>query len=252
MLSKLLKWMRIDDKLPWEALEDRSRTAASKRGYENMKQFIHDEIDDFLEGYTRCLVQGQEKYIEVWTEKDALFRVFENVVWPYCIRAVVCRGYQSVTFIADFYKRATQALMRGQKPVVLYFGDLDPSGVQMLEATIETLVSELGLWGVEFKRVALNPEHIKDFNLPHDPTAAKKSDSRYKGYVKKYGKVAVELDALHPALLEEIIIKAIEDDLDMGLFEKEKEQEEEDQYQIEVLREQLMDAMKHNEEEMFD
>ena len=252
MLSKLIKWMRIDERLPWNCLEDRSRTLTNKRGYESLADFIYSETSNFLYGYTRCLIQGQDKYVEVWTEKDALLRIFKEVVYPYCIRAVVCRGYSSVTFIADFYKRAEKAIMQGKTPVVLYFGDLDPSGVQMLEATKETLETELDLYGVEFKRIALNPEHIKKYNLPADPTAAKVTDPRYKKYVEQYGRVAVELDALHPAMLKEMIRQSIEAEIDMNLFEEQQEQENEDDERLEEIRDKVYEAINGALPGMFD
>jgi hypothetical protein len=252
MLSKVVKWMRIDDRLPWRALEDRSRRVSSKKGFESAEQFIEQEVGYFLNGYSRCLVQNQHKYIEVWCEKDALMSVFEKTVYPYCIRAVVCRGYQSVTFIADFYKRAEQAIMKGQTPVVLYFGDLDPSGVQMLEATIETLEEELDLYGVEFKRVALNPEHIDLYQLPSDPEAAKVTDPRYKKYADKYGAVAVELDAVHPETLQAMIKMAIESELDMDLFESQKDQEVVDEEVIDELRSEVIDFIETKASNLFD
>jgi hypothetical protein len=252
MLSKLVKWMRIDDRLPWRALEDRSRRVSDKRGFESLKDFVEQEVDYFLDGYTRCLVQGQEKYIEVWVEKDALMRLFVDTIYPYCLRAVVCKGYQSVTFIADFYKRAEQAIMKGQTPVVLYFGDLDPSGVQMLEATIETLQVELDLWSVDFKRVALNPDHIRRYNLPNDPDAAKVADPRYKAYVKRYGTIAVELDALHPATLQKMIREAIEAEVDMDQFRRQQIQEKADERKIENLRDDVVEVIEDRIAKWFD
>jgi hypothetical protein len=251
MLSKLVKWMRIDDRLPWNALEDRSRRMSGKKGFESIKEFIEHEVDGFLDGYTRCLVQGQDKYIEVWLEKDALMRLFMKTVYPYCIRTVVCKGYQSVTFIADFYKRAEQAIMKGQEPVVLYFGDLDPSGVQMLEATKETLEKEMDLYGVKFKRIALNPEHISLYNLPSDPDAAKTTDPRYKQYAAKYGTVAVELDALHPAALEAMIKEAIEAEVDMAKFESQMEQEKEDQLIMDSIRDDVVKVVEEKIDDWF-
>jgi len=252
MLSKLVKFMRIDDRLPWRVLEDRSRRISDKRGFESVEDFVFQETDIFLGGYTRCLVQGQDKHLEVWVEKDALMSVFEKTVYPYCIRAVVCRGYQSVTFIADFYKRAEQAIMKGQQPVVLYFGDLDPSGVQMLEATIETLEQELDLYGVEFNRVALNPDQIHQYQLPSNPDAAKVKDPRYRRYVAKYGTVAVELDALHPAQLKMMIKEAIETQLDMDRFEDQKEQEKDDEEFLEGLRSEVMGFLEEKVNGAFD
>ena len=251
LLSLLVKWMRIDERLPWDVLEDRTRTITDKRGWENMSEFIESETEWLFNGYARCLVQGQNKYIEVWTEKDALLRIFHNVVEPYCMRAVTCRGYQSVTFIADFYTRAEQAIMRGQTPVILYFGDLDPSGVQMLEATIETLESELGLEGVIFKRIALLPEHIQKYNVPHDPTAIKKTDTRYKKYKDVYGDTAVELDAHHPGIIREICENAIRAEIDIEMFESEKEEEEIDLDVLREFRERALQAVDNIKADMF-
>jgi len=251
MLSKLMKWMRIDDRLPWDALEDRTRTVTAKRGYSSLESFVYGELNGFMYGYSRCLVQGQDKYIEVWTEKDALLRIFHEVVYPYCIRAVVCRGYSSVTFIADYYNRAIKAIGKGQLPVVLYFGDLDPSGVQMLEATIETLEDELDLYGVEFRRIGLNPVHISLYDLPSDPNAAKTSDPRYKKYVEEYGTVAVELDAVHPAQLQKMIRSAVEAELDMDLFEDQQDQEDTDHERLDSLRNTIMDVV-HEQIEIAD
>ena len=120
----------------------------------------------------------------------------------------------------------------------------------MLEATIETLEEELELYGVEFKRVGLNPEHIEEYNLPYDPTAAKKTDSRYKNYVKKYGRVAVELDALHPSDLEELIRNAIENEVDMRQFTSQQEHEETERERLWQIRQKVMSFIRENV--MFD
>lgn len=235
-LSTLLKWMRIDDRLPWDCIEDRTRTVTDKRGYENPMEFIEENLNYLFQGYARCRVQSQERYVEVWIEKDGLLRIVKDVVRPYCLRAVVCRGYQSVSFIADYYNRAEQAKMRGQTPVILYFGDLDPSGVQMFEATQETLENELGLTGVQYRRCALLPEHIAKHNLPLNPDAIKKADTRYRTYQVKYGDVAVELDALHPQILEQLIETAIRQELNMENFNNEVTQEKHEQAQMRAFR----------------
>ena len=221
-LSQLIKFMRLDDLLPWEVLEDRGRRVTDKRGWGDHAEFMEQEIDGFLEGYERCYVQDQEHYVEIWCEKDALSQVFEKVAEPYCIRAVTCRGYQSITFLDSFRRRAEAAIEREQTPVILYFGDLDPSGVQMFEATKQTLEDEMNLWGVEYLRVALNPDQVREFDLPVDPQAVKLTDKRYKTFVARFGLVAVELDALHPQVLQEMAVEAIESQFDMDLFREQQ------------------------------
>jgi hypothetical protein len=243
-LSNLIKHMRLDEWLPWEVLEDRVRRVSAKRGWEDHNEFMEAHVDDFLEGYERCYVQDQERYVELWIEKDALSQVFEKVAYPYCIRAVTCRGYQSITFLDGFRRRARAAQSRGQVPVILYFGDMDPSGYQMLEAIKQTLEDEMDLLGVEYHRVALTPDQIMDYELPHDPQAVKITDKRYRKYVQRFGDLAVELDALHPKVLRELAVEAIESHFDMDLFRDQMEVEQLEQERLASLKEKIISDLK--------
>jgi len=244
MLSVLIKNMRLRGHLSWDDITDRTRRVTDKKGWTDKKGFLDAWASQVLSGYSRCLVQEQEKYIELWVEKDALSTVFERVAWPYCIRAVVCKGYQSVSFIRGYYDRALKAMEKGQMPVILYFGDFDPSGVQMFKATQETLESDMGLFDVEYKRIALNYEDIIEHELPNNPDAVKKTDTRYKAFVEEYGAYAVELDALHPATLKQIAVEAVEAELDMELFEQQKELEAFDIADVEAIRADVSEYIK--------
>lgn len=239
-LSQLVKQMRLSGQLPWEIMEDRGRRVSDKRGWEDHQEFIEQEVDSFLEGYSRCFVQGQERYVEIWCEKDALSKIFERVAWPFCIRAVTCRGYQSVTFLDNYRRRALAAQERGQVPVILYFGDLDPSGVQMFEATKQTLEDEMKLSGVEFQRIALTPAQVKKYALPVDPQAVKLTDRRYKSYVWRFGMVAVELDALHPKILTKMAVEAVESQFDMILFEEQQEMEKTEREHLAEIKDKII------------
>ena len=242
MLSKLVKNMRLAGLMSWNDITDRTRRLTDINGYMNKKDFIDIEVNNFLKYYSRNLTQGQNKMIELWVEKDALATIFEDVALEYSIRAVVCRGYQSTSFIKNYYDRAVSALADGKQPVILYFGDFDPSGIQMFEATKESLESEMGLYGVEYKRIALNINDIKNYKLPNEPEAVKKTDTRYNKFVEKYGLYAVELDALHPSTLKKIAVDAVEMEFDMEIFEREKEKQALDFIDIEVIRK---DVLKH-------
>ena len=50
-------------------------------------------------------------------------------------------------------------------------------------------------------------EQVREYRLP--PMVPKESDPRYRRFVERYGEVAVELDALHPAVLRDIIRRSI-------------------------------------------
>jgi len=218
MLSKLLKYARIDKYISWDVIEDRVRSVHSGAGWSNENEFVGQELDDFLESYRRHLVQDQDKFIEVWIEKDALSRLFFRLTSQYCISTVVCRGFSSVTFLNDFKERISYDRNNGKEPIMLYFGDFDPSGNEMLRSMQETLNSEMGLEGIKFKRIALTEEDIKKYKLPINPNALKRTDTRAQKHLERYGDVAVELDALSPGILEQKIRDAIELELDMDLF----------------------------------
>lgn len=91
-------------------------------------------------------------------------------------------------------------------PVVLYLGDHDPSGEDMVR-DIRARLIEFGVRGVAVHKVALTMEQIKRHKPPPNP--AKMTDSRASAYVAKYGKQSWEVDALPPRELNKLIESAI-------------------------------------------
>lgn len=220
MLSKLLKHARIDGFISWEDVEDRVRAYHDLTGWSNSTTFIERSVELFLQGYQRDLIQSQEKYLEIWIEKDALSSLFTRVARAYTVPVVVCRGFSSVSFLNEYRSRLRRNSNR--QPVLLYFGDFDPSGVEMLTAMETTLKDELGVASVVFKRIGLLREDIYTYRLPHSPDALKKSDSRAKKHIAEYGEIAVELDALPPNVLLGKIKEAIEAELFIDAFRLEQ------------------------------
>lgn len=81
---------------------------------------------------------------------------------------------------------------------------------------------------IDSVRCALMPEQVEDYDLPTDPAALKKTDSRAKKYRKMFGDLAVELDALSPPILQGVVEASILASLDEGVFEEQKRLQEED------------------------
>jgi len=220
MLSTFLKNARIDGEIDWEDIEDRTRVFHNLSGFYDKESFIQQELDNFLIDYYRNLTQTQEQYIEVWIEKDALSSLFSKICYNYTVPVVVCKGFSSVSFLNNFKKR----LDKQNKPsLMLYFGDFDPSGMEMMQSMEITLKNELNVSALKLKRVALTENDIFEFKLPHSPDALKRTDTRANKYLKLYGELAVELDALPPVILIKKIKDAIENELDIEKFNKEVE-----------------------------
>jgi hypothetical protein len=210
-LSKLLKWSRLDNRISWNDIEDRVRVYNDLSGWYDKSHFLRSNINWWFDQYSRDLWQSQGKYIEVWIEKDALSSIFSKVCEGYGVSVVVCRGFSSVSFLHDFKNRLVNH--EGKEIVMLYFGDFDPSGNEMLESMKITLKDELGINDIQFKRIALLKDDIFTYKLPNNPDALKKTDTRAKKHLEAYGSIAFELDALRPDVLEKKIENAIKDEI---------------------------------------
>ena len=237
-LSRMLAKARLDGRVPWDAIEDRARATLASGGWDDQDSFVREELDRFLAGYRRDLLRSQPVALELWVEKDALSRICHRVAFEYCVAVIVARGFSSVSYVHECRKRV---LANGERPTrILYFGDLDPSGWAMLPSMLETLQVEMQLGEhVEGIRCALTAEQVDEYDLPHSPDALKPKDTRAEKYVEQFGLMAVELDALPPATLEQLVREAIEDNLDVFRLEKEWEREKQERAALSTLRAQV-------------
>lgn len=213
-LSNILKKGRMAGIVDWAAIEDRVRVPKLPYWVKGVK----DAIKDTIEQYRLNRMEGQERKIEIWVEKDALSNVLYRVSSKYHIRLMVNRGYSSVSAMYDAYKRLTDG------DIILYFGDHDPSGMDMIRDIRERLL-EFGL-NIDIVPVALTMEQIKEFAPPPNP--AKISDPRSGWYIKEYGHTSWELDALPPKELIRLAESNVENIIDLGLYNQMLRKEKED------------------------
>lgn len=243
-LGTLLKWLRIDEYVPWRAIVDEQRLLTDKAGYSSPDAFVEEEMDYLLNGYRRCMAKRQEYYIEVWLEKQTLLHIVKPVTDKYCRRLMCCKGYNSITFQNDFFNRANDAIGMGQKPVVLYFGDWDPSGENMIYAAAQTLIDEMGLFGVDFYRCGINPEHFHLLQENPDPVPIKNKDSRARRFVESHGATAYELDAFEPDDLKKLVEDSILAFTDMDAVKQDQEDEQHDREILEQVKQETISFMK--------
>lgn len=218
-LSNILKKGRMAGIVDWSAIEDRVRVPKLPYWVRDVQHAIQDTIEQ----YRVDRMQGQQRNIEIWVEKDALSNVLFRVTSKYHIRLMVNRGYSSISAMYDAHRR----LRSGD--VILYFGDHDPSGKDMVR-DIRERMEEFGR-EVDVRPVALTMEQIRRFNPPPNP--AKITDPRAKWYIREYGRTSWELDALPPRELIRLAEEAVEELIDLDLYNRCLDQEQRD---IEELR----------------
>src|SRR5438309_680188 len=63
-LSRVLTDARMDKLVPWESMEDRSRSMLPSDGWSDEQSFVGTSLSDFLRGYRRDLLQSQPIALE--------------------------------------------------------------------------------------------------------------------------------------------------------------------------------------------
>jgi len=245
-LSRMLTKARLQGMIPWESIEDRVRSMSIWRQFADVDEFVDKSKNDFLSGYSRDCLRTQTAAFEIWVEKDALVDLCNRVASRYGIPVVVARGYSSVSYVHDCAVRIKTEWANNNRPTrIIYLGDFDPSGLNMLPTMVHTMTREIGIDNDSIKPIhcALNYEQVQEYDLPRDPEAIKKKDTRSKEFIEQYGQVAVELDALEPQVFMDILNRCIRDNLDLTEYDRQVEQQGSDTEQIEALRERAITAI---------
>ncbi len=226
--NQLSKWLvrdRLDGIIPWEWIEDRLRVPRNVSMWEDLSDFV----DAVRRSYNRDVWQDQPGYLECWLEKDALSGIFVEALRPYGVTLNVGRGFDGWSSL----KNAADRYGDGEGVTVLYFGDFDPSGEDMVRSLRERLADpDLPNGGCEPEiiKCALTFEDIERYQLPPDFT--KGTDSRRGAFVARYGDVAVELDALPGEVLRSRLVREVEARMDLEALERTREVERQDKERL--------------------
>lgn len=217
---------RLAGLIDWEALQDRAREADVPHTFRDPEHLM----DTALRAYQLDRWKGQKNYVEIWTEKDAQANNLEPLARKYQVPLQVNRGYSSSTAVYECAQRFITACgyaalsltanemvarerehgvdttleyeqewldenaTRDREPHILYVGDLDPSGEDMVRDVTDRMKT-FGVHGLTTKKCALTIAQVRQYRLPPNP--AKLSDSRAAAFISKYGsRDSWEMDAM--------------------------------------------------------
>lgn len=283
-LGKIVDDLKYSGMLDWDSMEDRGRKPWLP--YYNVD--VVDALNDAKKQFRLNRQFDQNTIVEVWTEKDAISGILKRVTSKYHVNLVVNKGYSSSTAMYQSYRRFLKYILDGKKVVVLYFGDHDPSGLDMVRdikerimffltrgdelkiydgkmkewwdngrytvydvdrynekyegvanlakqedknlevkfdiGSREMYILEEGLFMVE--QIGLTMDQIKEFNPP--PNFAKMTDPRASDYVKVFGEISWEVDAIKPQNMMNIVEVAIRNVIDIDQYDKVMDKEKKD------------------------
>ena len=136
---------------------------------------------------------GCEEVPFVICEKEGLSGVIEPICNQYAVPFVAVRGAASITILRDMW----ELLQTGELPWrLLTFYDFDKAGVDIENAALNRLMEFGGAAEWTHQRIAVTPDQIEQLDLPMRPE-------------KQGAGEAVELDAIPPDTLAEIVEEAI-------------------------------------------
>ena len=201
---RLMTEMRLSGELPFNWVVDESRRVRITQTYDS----VQDAIEQTARFYRRSALEQSDDYLEIWCEKDALAGVLWDVTSDYDVPLMVSRGMPSLTFLHGSAQAIRRAAEQDKQTYIYQFGDHDPTGVlipKTIERRLDEMCEQLDCPPPIVERVALTEEQIKRHRLPTRPTK-RKGNPHAVGFVGN----SVELDALPPRVLRDMVRKVIE------------------------------------------
>lgn len=200
----LLK-LRRSGRVPYSWIADNTRWRRKARRYPDLQT----ALTFTAKHYRRTLLNAQDAYIELWCEKDAIAGVLIEETDAYDVSLMVARGFASETFLES----AAREIERDGRPAFLYLlTDLDSSGLR-IAADIEKRIRRMAPDAdITVQRLGVTREQVIEWNLPTRPT---------KGNAKDFDGDSVDLDAIPPTRLRQLVRDAIEQHIDPEQLERE-------------------------------
>jgi hypothetical protein len=208
-VNRLLTEMRLAREIPFGWIADNTRWMRKPDTHSGLAAIQ----EHAAQTYRRAVWDNQECYVEIWLEKDALAGVLMDVTDPWDVPLMVTRGYSSLSYL---YEAAEAIAAEGKPAFLYYFGDYDPSGLDITRAVEARLREFAPEADITFERVAVTEEQIDAMRLPTRPT--KRTDSRSKGFDRE----SVEVDAIPPKTLKAIAEHCITRHVDQRAYEQMK------------------------------
>jgi hypothetical protein len=160
-----------------------------------------DALQDRAERYREDITEDQDHLVVLGGEKNTLLAQFQDWYSDLGLPILLTRGHASQSFLDD-----ARAFVEddGRDAVLIYAGDLDPSG----EDILRDLLERCDVWA-KVEHVAVRLEQVDELGLAVN--AGKETDTRARSFAAKYGSLfQVEVEAIEPAILHSLYDDALD------------------------------------------
>jgi hypothetical protein len=243
--SELMTRLLLVGEIPWDAVIDTTRPLECFQPFDNVRDFIRSESDNFLCGYWRNLQQSQPAFVILIVEKNTVLSMVSGVARKYQIPVLSGRGFASISAwhdVFEMYRRSGK-----DRLVMVMVTDHDPEGLMIGHVAGRTFRDDFGLDADDLTivRAAVTREQIVKYRLP-EQNFAKETSSNHQWYLTQNdGDSSVyELEAMSPTDmlrdLEEVICSVV----DIDLYNREVAEEEREAVYLEAARGKVIHSLK--------
>ncbi|MBA2691484.1 MAG: hypothetical protein H0U65_03190 [Rubrobacter sp.] len=225
--------MRREGLIPWGWITDGSRVVYGHHRYNSLSSYAGQVAGNYRKDYWF----DAPKRVEMWLEKEALRGVISPVVvGEFGLNLHVTKGQPSITYL---YEAAEEIIDDGRPAHIYVLTDFDPGGLRIFDRIHRELDEFLGfgIASLEVERIAVTPEQIAEHGLPTRP--GKQTDPQAAKFEREHGEGCVELDAMPPDLLRELVGSCLESHMDASQLHALKLAEEEEREGLRQIEELL-------------
>ena len=214
LCSQAVKW-REEGYVEPEMIIDRHRVMVKRPTYRD----FDEAFETLCDYYARDSMLNQNKYVEVWIEKDTMINKFEEDCYFSDVPLIVSKGFTSYTFKYEAVERFKEHQQKSI--VVLYFGDLDAEGEYIPHLIKQFINEKLPGISFELKKILLTGEDKKSlgsFAIEYNPGSMQLKKAYVQDFICKYGKIKIEVEALSFALIKERFLTALWNEIDIEII----------------------------------
>ncbi|MBI5525194.1 MAG: ParB N-terminal domain-containing protein [Deltaproteobacteria bacterium] len=236
-LTDLLTRARLEGTIPWAAISDVTRPVTMWDVHRDCGAYLAGQMDGFLRGYFRNLMQSQPNHIEIVAEKLTVATIVNSVAADFCIPVTIGRGYCSLQpryAMAERFKKSGK-----DRLVVILVSDFDPDGEEIAQSFARSLRDDFEIKEIKPVKAVLTAAQVKRFRLP-PMMQAKETSANHRKFTVAHGKNVFELEALPPARLQMVLREAIESVVDCEALEIERQKEKQDAEFLENTRRRVL------------
>jgi hypothetical protein len=198
--------------IPWEWIVDRTRWLFKPKTYDSLV----DALNQCAQGFRRSLWTDVSVRVQIWCESMSVAGIIMDETEKWDVPLYPGKGHSS----HDFLRTAARDIAFGGTDTIVYLlGDYDPSGrdiIRFVTKMLREYAAEVDpSVSIDFETLAVTEEQIVASSLPSHP--AKETDPRMSSYRITE---AVELEAIPPNRLRELVRDAITRHLDPGALDR--------------------------------